>query len=120
MKLKIKTTLLNLCPYTHLWRAGRRMITDRKLPESARPGACIALLGLFCPLFWIALFSGAGKGELIFHAIHSGVVFLIGIVMLLVGLAKESRNLSAKDPTHCRSVRARIDSDRADHGGKDG
>ena len=83
-------SLLNLCPYTHLGRAIRRMATERKLPESARTGALVALLGLFCPFFWIALLTGASKGELIFHATHSGVVFLIGIVLLLVGLARES------------------------------
>lgn len=90
MRSDIRTHLLNLCPYTHAWRAFRRMVAERKLPESARPGASVALLGLFCPFFWIALFSGASKAELIFHATHSGVVILIGVVLLLIGLAKEN------------------------------
>lgn len=99
MKTDIKTGLLNLCPYTHLWRAGKRMIVERKLPNAARTGAYVALLGLFCPLFWIALFTGASKGELIFHAIHSGVVILIGVTMLLVGLAKDSAKPEGRDPS---------------------
>lgn len=81
--------LLNLCPYTHLWRAAKHAVTTRSLPRSARPGAGIALLGLFCPFFWIALLGGAGKGELLFHATHSGIVILIGIVMMLASMAKD-------------------------------
>nr|WP_309504444.1 hypothetical protein [uncultured Roseovarius sp.] len=81
--------LLDFCPYTHLWRATKRVVTTRKLPQSARSGASIALLGLFCPFFWIALLSGASKGEILFHATHSGVVILIGVVMVLASLAKD-------------------------------
>ncbi|QKV18991.1 hypothetical protein [Oricola thermophila] len=84
------SVLLNLCPYSHLWRAVRRMVTEHKLPESARPGACVMLLGVFCPFFWIALFTGASRSETIFHATHSGVVILIGVIMFLIALAKRS------------------------------
>lgn len=82
-------TLLSLCPYTHLWRTGKRLVVERKLPESAQTGACIILLGLFCPFFWIALLTGASQGELLFHATHSGVVMLIGVIMVLVALVRE-------------------------------
>jgi len=83
------TRLLNFCPYTHLWRAAKHAVTTRRLPQSARSGASIALLGLFCPFFWIALLSGASKGEILFHATHSGIVILIGIVMILASLAND-------------------------------
>ena len=82
-------SLLNLCPYTHLWRAMKRVVAERKLPSSARTGASIALLGLFCPFFWIALFTGASREELIFHGCHSGLVFLIGLVLMLNALARQ-------------------------------
>ncbi|WP_417250606.1 hypothetical protein [Celeribacter sp.] len=102
-KREVRTTaaraLLSLCPYTHIWRAAKRAVLERKLPDSARPGATIALLGLFCPFFWVALFSGASKGELIFHACHSGLVFLIGVIMMVVGLAKESDQPVRRDPS---------------------
>lgn len=81
--------LLSLCPYTHIWRAGMRAVSERKLPGSARTGAMVALLGLFCPFFWIALFTGASRGEMLFHATHSGVVIMLGVIMMLAALAKE-------------------------------
>ncbi|GAA6201226.1 hypothetical protein [Aquicoccus sp. SU-CL01552] len=81
--------LLNFCPYTHLWRAMKHAVTTRRLPQSARSGASIALLGIFCPLFWIALLRGASKGEILFHATHSGVVILVGVGMMLASLAKD-------------------------------
>lgn len=76
--------LTSLCAYTHLSRVFR----ERRLPSSAQPGFCIALLGLFCPLFWIALLTGANKAELIFHGCHSGAVFCIGIFLMLKGLSQ--------------------------------
>ena len=81
--------LLNFCPYTHLWRTTKHAVTTRSLPQSARSGASIALLGLFCPFFWIALLSGASKSEILVHATHSGIVILIGIGMMLASLAKD-------------------------------
>lgn len=91
-------TLLNLCPYTHLWRAVKRMVAERKLPDSARTGAYVALLGLFCPFFWFALLTGASRAELVFHAVHSGVVFLAGVVLLVIGLAKDGGTTEAGGP----------------------
>lgn len=83
--------VINLCPYTHLGRAIRQMIAQRQLPDTARPGAFIALLGLFCPIFWIAFFTGAPRSELIFHAVHSGIVFGAGVLLFVGGLTKSIR-----------------------------
>jgi len=80
-----KIRLASLCAYTHLWQ----IIKARQLPDSAKPGLTIALLGLFCPFFWIALFTGASKAELTFHACHSGLVFCIGMVLMLKGLRQD-------------------------------
>lgn len=82
----LRRTLMNFCAYTHLWRVIKQAITERKLPDSAKPGLFIAALGFFCPLFWIALLTGASKAELIFHAVHSTIVFCIGIALLLRAL----------------------------------
>ena len=75
--------LTDLCAYSHLWR----ILKARKLPASAKPGFTIALLGLFCPIFWIALLTGASRNELIFHGCHSGLVFAIGLTLMLKGLS---------------------------------
>ncbi len=88
---KVRKALVRLCAYTHLWRVIRSAIEERRLPASAKPGFSIALLGLFCPIFWIALFTGASKGELIFHACHSALVFLIGIGLMLIGFSQREQ-----------------------------
>ncbi|WP_417829927.1 hypothetical protein [Thalassospira sp.] len=85
---KAMRKLFCLCPYTHIWRALQQSRKEGRLPETARTGAFIALLGLFCPIFWIAFFSGASKEELTFHAIHSAIVFCAGVVLFIIGLAK--------------------------------
>jgi len=76
-----------LCAYTHLWK----IIKEGRLPPSAKPGFSIALLGLLCPFFWVALLSGATKEELIFHACHSGLVFFMGVFLMLKGLAQQGK-----------------------------
>ena len=81
--------LLNICPYTHLWRVIKKSVKERKLPAAARQGSYIFLLGLLCPFFWIALLKGASPEELRFHATHSGIVALIGLVSMVMGLLKE-------------------------------
>ena len=80
-----------LCPYTHLWRVLRIAIRQRSLPNSSRPGAMIALMGLLCPIFWIALLTGAGREELLFHASHSAIVFVVGLLLMVAGLKKEQK-----------------------------
>jgi len=90
MKKKSKWLLiLNICPYTHLWRVIKKAVKECKLPAAARQGSYIFLLGLLCPFFWIALFRGASPEELRFHATHSGIVALIGLVIMIRGLIKE-------------------------------
>lgn len=80
-----------LCPYAHIWHAVRNLVVEKEMPAAARQGAIIAIMGLCCPLFWIALYSGASREELIFHALHSGAVFAVGAVLFVVGIAKKIR-----------------------------
>ncbi|WP_087024946.1 hypothetical protein [Thaumasiovibrio subtropicus] len=83
------SNITNLCPYKHIFQLVKTAIKERKMPQSARSGFMIAMLGLFCPLFWIALFTGASGKELLFHATHSGLVISIGLVIMVQGLLKE-------------------------------
>ncbi|WP_069856787.1 hypothetical protein [Desulfoplanes formicivorans] len=89
MKLDFLRSIKYLCPYTHIWRAVRCMFAEKKIPATARQGALIALLGLSCPLFWIAYFSGASREELVFHGLHSAMVFVVGIILFLIGIMKD-------------------------------
>lgn len=77
------------CAYSHIFELVRVLLNGGELSNQTRTGRNIALLGLFCPFFWIALFSGVTGAELAFHAIHSGIVFLIGMVIMFVSLRKQ-------------------------------
>ena len=46
-----------------------------------KSGRFILLLGVFCPLFWMALFSGQRGGMLLFHLCHSSLFVLMGYIM---------------------------------------
>lgn len=41
--------LMQFCPYSVLWGAVKTAVQERRLPSSARPGAMMILLGIFCP-----------------------------------------------------------------------
>jgi hypothetical protein len=77
-----------MCPHSHVFQVLRLWIRERRLKSSARQGVLIFLLGLLCPFFWIAYFSGASRAELIFHAAHSGIFMLIGLLLVLYAIAK--------------------------------
>jgi hypothetical protein len=46
-----------------------------------KSGRFILLLGAFCPLFWMALFSGQRGVMLLFHLCHSLLFVLVGFLM---------------------------------------
>ena len=79
------------CPYTILAKKAIRFArgdyakeytTDREryLLGHVKSGLGIALIGVFCPIFWLSLFSGAKVETLYFNAAHSGIVILIGLI----------------------------------------
>ncbi|MDD4197132.1 MAG: hypothetical protein PHT96_12120 [Syntrophorhabdaceae bacterium] len=83
------------CPYTILYkktvRCQRHMEpnetgpvsdTANKIIMKIKMGRNIALIGVFCPFFWMALFAGARGQVLYFNAIHSGAVIAIGLVII--------------------------------------
>lgn len=100
----------SLCPYTllgkklwHLARGERGCEKtplnnrERDLHAKARLGMGISLIGVFCPIFWISLFSGAKREDIYFNAIHSGIVILGGLgytIMNLMNLEKEKNKRS--------------------------
>ncbi|MBT62496.1 MAG: hypothetical protein CML13_04715 [Puniceicoccaceae bacterium] len=78
-----------LCAYKHLYRTLSTLVRGGEMTEPVRAGRNIALLGIFCPIFWFALFSGANASTLKLHAAHSGIVFLTGLTILMIGLIKK-------------------------------
>ncbi|MDF7801667.1 hypothetical protein P4C99_19470 [Pontiellaceae bacterium B1224] len=85
---KCASSLSKWCAYKHLYTVISTLIRGGKMSDQTRAGRNIALLGLFCPFFWIALFTGVHGKELALHAAHSGIVFFIGLSIVIVSLIK--------------------------------
>jgi len=89
MLKKVIAKLGGLCAYTHIVKVITGLLHNKGLSEQTKVGRNIALLGFFCPFFWYALLTGASKQVVIMHAIHSSIVFLIGIVIIFVSIRKQ-------------------------------
>jgi len=88
---KMLSGLSKWCAYSQMYRLLLILFNGGEWSEQTKIGRNIALLGIFCPFFWFALFSGADSSELAFHACHSSIVFLIGVVIMIVSLTKKSK-----------------------------
>lgn len=98
------------CPYTIVGKKifGNKERSDDKNPylmnfqeqiiiKRIKLGRNIALIGVFCPLFWIALFSGASWDMVAFNGIHSGIVIALGYVILIKSRFDLARFQKAKE-----------------------
>jgi hypothetical protein len=85
--------LISCCPYTMIAKKILRFLrsetgtppnqlTNREiyLKSNIRIGYGIILIGIFCPIFWISFLLGARGDELMFNAVHSGIVIMIGLL----------------------------------------
>jgi len=86
-------SLISCCPYTMLVKKILRFLrgepgtppeplTNREisLKSNLKIGYGIMLIGVFCPIFWFSYLSGARGSELMFNAVHSGIVILFGFL----------------------------------------
>lgn len=84
------------CPYTMLGKKVVETAAGKSKPQQAagaepywrstvRTGRNIAIIGVFCPFFWISLFSGASAPMIRFNAVHSAIVILIGLLVMAFG-----------------------------------
>lgn len=86
---KVVAHFTKWCAYHHIYKLVRALVNGSSLTEQAKIGRNIALLGLFCPFFWLALLSNANPSTLAFHATHSGIVFLIGVAIMAFNIKKK-------------------------------
>ncbi|MDZ8118474.1 hypothetical protein [Pontiella agarivorans] len=77
------------CAYRYLYLVITTLIKGGSMSGQVKAGRNMALLGLCCPIFWMALFSGERGAALAFHAMHSGVVCLLGIAIMIAGLVNQ-------------------------------
>lgn len=68
-------------------QARARRVSDRErvLRSRIKMGRNIALIGFFCPIFWVSLFAGMNRSVVMINAVHSGAVILIGLAVMGVG-----------------------------------
>jgi len=69
----------------------KETIGEGRLVDGVKMGRNIALIGLLCPFFWVALFSGADAAKVRFNAIHSGGVVLVGLAWMVKSLVQIER-----------------------------
>jgi Na+/melibiose symporter-like transporter len=76
------------------------------IQSQMKTGKIIALIGLFCPLFWIALFSGQSAGAVLFNFCHSMLFVILGLFMyftkkrkLLEMIEEKEKGLTHKSKT---------------------
>lgn len=85
--------LISCCPYTIIGKKILRFLrretgtpdeslTNRELhlKSQIKIGFGIMLIGVFCPIFWLSYLSGARGNDLMFNAVHSGIVILFGLL----------------------------------------
>jgi hypothetical protein len=85
--------LISCCPYTMLAKkiifflrgesgASHDPLNNREiyLKSNIKIGYGIMLIGVFCPFFWFAFLSGVQGNDLMFNAVHSGIVILFGLL----------------------------------------
>jgi hypothetical protein len=78
--------LISCCPYTMLGKKILRILRretgtpDESLTNRELHLKSQMLIGVFCPIFWFSFLSGARGNELMFNAIHSGIVILFGLL----------------------------------------
>ncbi|WFB35431.1 hypothetical protein P3T73_14830 [Kiritimatiellota bacterium B12222] len=83
---KVLNCISKCCAYRHLFEVIRVLVRGGALNEQMKAGRNIALLGIFCPFFWLALFSGADASTLMLHGSHSAIVFLVGVILMVISL----------------------------------
>ena len=89
---KFLLSIFSYCPYTMLGKTIIRFLrreknlplepltsNERYLKSKTTFGVGIILIGIFCPIFWISVFTGAQGDELIRSGINSLLVVLFGI-----------------------------------------
>ncbi|MCB8816682.1 hypothetical protein [Desulfosporosinus shakirovi] len=95
--------MLGYCPYCMAGKQVTSKISGKNQPtkppsdnekrflEGIRTGRNIALVGVFCPIFWTSLFMGAEKSVLLFNAAHSGIFICIGGALSLFNIIRLRR-----------------------------
>ncbi|WP_345336478.1 hypothetical protein [Ferrimonas pelagia] len=109
--------VLKLCPYHQIGQIINLLRREGRLPDSAKPGAFIALMGLCCPLFWGALWLGVSRNELLFHASHSALVCLLGLFLMgqaVLRSSQQKQNSPERSPTQRLPKDAVSNADRSD------
>ncbi len=115
--VNILSSVSSSCPYALLFKKAIRLLRGEPVIDKARLsdrerdllfriklGQSIALVGIFCPIFWVSLFSGVRGEALYFNAGHSGLVILVGLGFILKYRIDLEKERSIKNEKSVKSV----------------
>ena len=117
------SSIFSACPYTLAGKKIVKMVKSEKKVSGSEintegfsanqiiMGRNIALIGFFCPIFWISLFSGANLRVIGMNAVHSGIVILIGLAMMGMGKWALANTRASELRRKINKVRAQKSSD---------
>ena len=89
-------SIINACPYSIVGKTCVNVVKGRTidkkkhlnkvmtLRKGIKTGTNIALVGVFCPFLWYAIFTGQPWSFIVLNIIHSGFVVVIGVLVVLV------------------------------------
>jgi len=89
-------SIVNACPYSILGKKCMGVLTHKPKTNTSRTnktkpfkagiktGRNIAMVGIFCPFLWYAILSGASKDFILLNVIHSGIIVVLGLVIITV------------------------------------
>ncbi len=66
---------------------GHKKVTPPKLQKfqnGIKTGRNIALIGVFCPFLWYSILTRQSADLTLLHAIHSGIIVGLGLLVLLI------------------------------------
>ena len=89
-------SIVAACPYSIIGKKCIGVLNNKPKPDNnsknktqafkagIKTGRNIALVGVFCPFLWYAILSGASKDFILLNVIHSGIIVVLGLVIITV------------------------------------
>ncbi|QXP71572.1 hypothetical protein H0I29_05675 [Polaribacter sp. R2A056_3_33] len=94
--IKFIKKIIKACPYSIMGKKCIETLQGKKkdkkknntkietLKKGIKTGRDIILIGIFCPLLWYSILSGASKDLIIINLMHSGVIVALGFVLIVI------------------------------------
>jgi len=97
-------SIVKACPYAIVGKKCTEIVKGKKndkkkdntkmetFKKGTKTGRNIVLIGIFCPLLWYSILSGASKDLIIINLMHSGIIVTLGLVLIVINYLALLRN----------------------------